>query len=73
MSMTFATDVVVDSGNSIKTKKILAPTTSGGSTYGVGSNEQVLKSNGTDTYWGDASAVSLSYNSTTKKLEVSIN
>ena len=36
----------------IKTSKILAPTTSGGSTYGVGTNGQVLKSNGTTVYWG---------------------
>ena len=28
-----------------------APTTSGGSTYGPGSNDQVLKSNGTSVYW----------------------
>ena len=36
----------------VLTNKILAPTTSGGSTYGVGTNGQVLKSNGTTVYWG---------------------
>ena len=36
----------------VHTSVILAPTTSGGSTYGVGSNGQVLKSNGTTVYWG---------------------
>ena len=52
MSMTFATDVIVDTGgNSIKTNKVLAPTASGGTTYGAGSSGQVLKSNGTNVYW----------------------
>ena len=35
----------------VQTKVINAPTTSGGATYGPGSNGQVLKSNGTTTYW----------------------
>lgn len=55
MSMTFATDVVVNNGNSVQTNKVLAPTTSGGSTYGAGSNGQVLTSNGTNAYWANAS------------------
>lgn len=53
--MTFATDVVVNNGNSVQTNKVLAPTTSGGSTYGAGSNGQVLMSNGTGAYWANAS------------------
>ena len=36
----------------LEVTSILAPTTSGGTTYGVGSNGQVLKSNGTSVYWG---------------------
>lgn len=36
----------------IETPIIYAPTTSGGTTYGVGTNGQVLKSNGTTVYWG---------------------
>jgi hypothetical protein len=36
--------------NQIQTGAILAPTTSGGTTYGVGSDGQVLKSNGTTVY-----------------------
>lgn len=32
--------------------KLSIPTTSGGSTYGFGSNGQVVRSNGTSTYWG---------------------
>ena len=39
--------------DTVQANKIKAPTTSGGSTYGVGSNGQVLKSNGTSSYWGD--------------------
>ena len=55
MSMTFATDVVVSNGNSVQTNKVLAPTTSGGSTYGAGTSGQVLTSNGTGAYWANAS------------------
>ena len=39
--------------DSIQTSKINVPTTSGGTTYGVGTNGQVIKSNGTTVYWGD--------------------
>ena len=35
----------------LKTNIIQAPTTSGGTTYGVGSNGQILKSNGSTVYW----------------------
>ena len=38
--------------SSLEITSILAPTTSGGTTYGVGSDGQVLKSNGTSVYWG---------------------
>lgn len=38
---------------SIKLSGIKAPTTSGGSTYGVGGSGQVLMSNGSNVYWGD--------------------
>lgn len=36
----------------IKTPKVEAPTTSGGTTYGAGTSGQVLKTNGTTVYWG---------------------
>jgi hypothetical protein len=36
----------------MQTNIVKAPTSSGGTTYGVGSNGQVLKSNGTSVYWG---------------------
>lgn len=36
----------------VKTNKLHIPTTSNGTTYGVGSNGQVLMSNGTSVYWG---------------------
>ena len=44
------TDTVLTDG--VQASVIKAPTTSGGTTYGVGSNGQVLKSNGTTVYWG---------------------
>lgn len=52
MAMTFDTDVTVNAGKTFKLNKVSAPTASGGSTYGTGSNGQVLKSNGTTVYWG---------------------
>lgn len=39
------------SAGTIKFDTINIPTTSGGTTYGVGTNGQVLKSNGTTVYW----------------------
>jgi len=36
----------------LSTNLLLIPTASGNATYGVGSNGQVLKSNGTTVYWG---------------------
>lgn len=42
--------------SSLEVTSILAPTTSGGTTYGVGTNGQVLKSNGTSVYWGTDSS-----------------
>lgn len=44
------------STGTLKIKTIKAPTSSDSSTYGVGSSGQVLKSNGTTVYWGDAAA-----------------
>ena len=55
MSMNFATDVVVNDANTLQAKTIKALTAANASTFGVGTNGQVLKSNGTVTYWGDAS------------------
>ena len=39
------------SGGTLKLRTINAPTSSGGTTYGPGSNGQVLKSNGSTVYW----------------------
>lgn len=36
----------------LQAQTLQVPTTSGGSTYGVGSNGQVIKSNGSTSYWG---------------------
>ena len=48
LTLSGTTDV---SGGTLKLKTVNAPTTSGGSTFGPGSNGQVLKSNGTTVYW----------------------
>lgn len=50
-------------GSSITCSKILVPTTSGGTTYGVGTDGQVLKSNGTTVYWGTSAEAT--YNNAT--------
>ena len=60
MSMTFATDVIIQNGQTIQTNKVLAPTSSGGSTYGAGSSGQVLTSNGTGSYWATAGGSTVS-------------
>lgn len=45
-----ATESILSNG--IQTRVINAPTSSGGTTLGPGSNGQVLKSNGSSVYWG---------------------
>jgi hypothetical protein len=40
------------SAGTVKLDVLNIPTTSGGTTFGPGSNGQVLKSNGTTVYWG---------------------
>lgn len=42
----------------VYTNKLVVPTTSGGSTYGVGTSGQILKSNGTTSYWGNETTYS---------------
>ena len=42
-------------GESLKLNKISAPTSNGGTTYGNGTNGQILKSNGTTVYWASDS------------------
>ena len=42
--------------NKIQITTINAPTTAGGSTYGAGTNGNILRSNGTSLYWGTLSA-----------------
>ena len=37
--------------NKIQITSISAPTSAGGTTYGLGTNGQVLKSNGSSVYW----------------------
>ena len=38
--------------NEVQISKVHVPTSSGGTTYGAGTNGQVLKSNGVTVYWG---------------------
>lgn len=44
---------VITVPNGVKTDTILAPTTSNGTTYGIGTSGQALVSNGSAMYWGD--------------------
>ena len=50
---TITGDTTVTAGKSIQLNTLKTPITSGGTTYGVGSSGQVLKSNGTTVYWGN--------------------
>lgn len=50
---TLTGNVTVNAGKSIQLNTLKIPTSSGGSTYGVGSSGQVLKSNGTTVYWAE--------------------
>ena len=43
--------------DTIQAKIIKAPTSSGGTTYGPGANNQILKSNGTSVYWDDGNTL----------------
>ena len=56
---TFEAKGLLTATGGLKTNKIQVPTTSGGSTYGVGSNGQVLTSNGSTSYWSSLSASSV--------------
>ena len=48
---TFGDEALWVKDGAIKTNKMMLPTSSGGTTYGLGSSGQVLKSNGTTIYW----------------------
>lgn len=50
---TFTGTIDVSSGT-LKVRTINAPTTSGGSSYGAGTDGQVLKTNGSTVYWGNS-------------------
>lgn len=52
--------------NYIQLTKVSAPSASAGSTYSLGSNGQVLRTNGTSVYWGSDS--NTTYTATTSKL-----
>ena len=46
--------------DAVQVTTLRAPSTAGGTTYGVGTNGQVLKSNGTSSYWGTVDTVGTS-------------
>lgn len=52
MSMSFNSDVSVNNGYQLQLNKVSAPTVSSSSTYGNGSSNQVIMSNGTTVFWG---------------------
>jgi hypothetical protein len=49
--------------NSAQLNNLNLPTTSGGSSYGSGTNGQIIKSNGTTNYWGNLSTSELTNDS----------
>lgn len=53
MAMVFNTGVTLNASKVLKFNTINIPTASSGSTYGAGSNGQILKSNGTTVYWAN--------------------
>ena len=65
-------NITINNGYYLKLNKISAPTSSNGTTYGYGSNGQVLKSNGSTVYWAsdnyaaDTDKKTSSSNSTSK-------
>ena len=52
---TFTGNVTLNAGKALQLNTIKAPTASSGSTYGPGTNGQVLKSNGSTVYWASDS------------------
>lgn len=50
--------------NDVYIQKLQAPTTAGGSTFGLGTDGQILKSNGSSTYWGDFPVIDVSHGGT---------
>lgn len=55
------TGTIDASSGTLKVRTVNAPTTSGGSSYGAGTDGQVLKSNGTTIYWGNSGGSSALY------------
>ena len=51
-------NITASGTNILKLYSITAPTSSGGTTYGLGTSGQVLKSNGTSVYWANDSTTS---------------
>ena len=49
---TLSGSLTITAGKAIQFNTLMAPTASGATTYGKGTNGQVLKSNGTTVYWG---------------------
>lgn len=56
----------------VKFDTLNIPTTSGGSTYGAGTNGQVLKSNGTTVYWASDTDTKVTQTATTTNADLRI-
>ena len=65
MAMTFATDINTN-GYTVKADKISAPTSTGSTTFGLGTNGNVLRTNGSTLYWSDHANAAHTLTSSTK-------
>ena len=75
---TLSGDVIFKDSKVVQLNTLKVPTAAGGSTYGAGTNGQVLKTNGTTVYWGSDNnthyeSKTVVANSTTSSAETTAN
>jgi len=73
MAMTFNTDVTLNAAKVLKINTINLPTASSGTTYGPGTNGQVMKSNGTTVYWASDSNSDVNVKQTNRTTNATYN
>lgn len=73
MAMTFDTDVTLNAAKVLKINTINLPTASNGTTYGPGTNGQVMKSNGTTVYWASDSDTNTKVTQTNRTTNATYN
>lgn len=73
MAMTFDTDVTLNAAKVLKINTINLPTASNGTTYGPGTNGQVMKSNGTTVYWASDSNSDVNVKQTNRTTNATYN